>query len=140
IFSVTASGTGLAYQWYKGTNTLTGETNSSLTLTNVSAPDADTYSIIVSGACGSAVTNSAGLTVNEDLVVSVTPSSLTNCPGTTANFNVSGSGTGLSYQWFKDGSALAGETGGRLTLNNVSSADTGTYSVVANGTCGNSAS
>ena len=38
-FSVTATGTGLGYQWYKSTNALSGEVSSSVTLTNVSAAE-----------------------------------------------------------------------------------------------------
>ena len=63
--------------------------------------------------------------------------SLTNCPGTSASFSVSATGTGLSYQWYKGGSALAGQTGSSLVLSSVSAADAGTYSVVVSDVCGN---
>src|SRR4029453_12253167 len=99
--------------------------------------DAGTYSVVVSGTCGNAVTNSASLTVNQNVVVATSPVSLTNCPGTSANFSVNATGTGLSYQWYKGASALAGQTTSSLTLNNVSSTDAGPYSVVVSGTCGN---
>src|SRR5439155_10151674 len=117
-FSVSASGSGLGYQWYRDTNVLSGETGSSLTLTNVSASDAGSYSVVVSGACGNPVTNSATLTVNQAVVVSSTPVSLINCPGTTASFNVSASGSGLGYQWYKGNSPLSGQTGNSLVLAN----------------------
>ena len=81
-FSVNATGTGLSYQWYKGANGLPGQTGSSLVLSNVSAADAGTYSVVVSGTCGNAVTNSASLTVNQNVVVASAPVSVTNCPGT----------------------------------------------------------
>ena len=70
-------------------------------LSNVSAADAGTYSVVVSGTCGNAVTNSASLTVNQNVVVASAPVSVTNCPGTSASFSVSATGTGLSYQWYK---------------------------------------
>ncbi len=136
-FSVTANGTGLSYQWYKGTTALVGQTGSSLVLANVSAADAGTYSVVVSGVCGNAVTNSASLTVNENVVVASAPVSLTNCPGTSASFSVTATGTGLSYQWYKGATALVGQTGSSLVLANVSAADAGTYSVVVSGVCGN---
>src|SRR5439155_990928 len=119
-FSVSATGTGVSYQWYKGISPLAGQTSSSLTLNNVSATDAGTYSVVVSGTCGSPVTNSASLTINQNVVVSSGPASLTNCPGTSASFSVSATGTGLSYQWYKGISPLAGQTNSSLTLNNVS--------------------
>src|SRR5438093_3484866 len=102
---------------------MTGQTSSSLTLNNVSASDADIYSVIVSGVCGNPVTNSASLTVNENLAVSSAPVSVTNCPGTSASFSVSATGTGMGYQWYKAGIALAGQTDSSLTLNNVSASD-----------------
>ncbi len=94
--------------------------------------------MVVSGDCGKAVTNSASLTVNENVVVASAPVSLTNCPGTSASFSVSATGTGLSYQWYKGATLLAGQTGSSLVLANVSAADAGTYSVVVSGVCGNS--
>jgi len=62
------------------------------------------------------VTNSASLAVNQNVVVVSAPVSLTNCPGTSASFSVSATGTGLSYQWYKGGSPLAGQTGSSLVL------------------------
>src|SRR5208283_4256728 len=110
-FGVSATGTGLSYQWYKGGSPLAGQTGSSLVLSSVSATDAATYSVVVSGTCGQAATNSASLTVNQTVVVATAPMSLTNCPGTSASFTVSATGTGLTYQWYKGVSALAGQTG-----------------------------
>src|SRR5207248_2527887 len=80
-FSVSATGTALSYQWYKGTSTLTGQTSSSLALNNVSAADAGTYSVVVSGVCGNPVTNSASLTVNQNVAVPNGPIGVTTCPG-----------------------------------------------------------
>src|ERR1700757_2198689 len=99
------------YQWYKGSSALSGQTSSSLSLNNVSATDAGTYSVVVSGVCGSPVTNSAGLNVNQNVAVSSGPVSVTNCAGSSASFSVSASGTSISYQWYKGGSALSGQTG-----------------------------
>ncbi len=65
VFSTVASGTPpYAYAWLKNGSAISGQTNSSLTLANVSSTDAATYSVIVSGAMGT-VTNSATLTVTK---------------------------------------------------------------------------
>ena len=116
---------------------IVGRTGSSLVLANVSASDAGTYSVVVSGTCGAAVTNSASLMVNQNVVVASAPVSVTNCPATSASFTVSATGTGLSYQWYKGSAVVAGQTGSSLVLANVSASDAGTYSVVVSGTCGN---
>ena len=131
------AGTGpFTYVWYKDGTVLAGETGSSFTTNNVSAVSAGTYSVVVSGACGS-VTNSATLTVLTQRGSATALTSLTNCPGTSASFSTVATGTGpYSYQWKKDGAVLAGETGSSLTTNNVSAAGAGTYSVVVSGTCG----
>src|SRR5262249_25556389 len=94
-------------------------------------------SVVVSGTCGNTITNSATLAVNQNLVVSSAPANVTTCPGTPANFNVSASGTGLSYQWYKGGSPMTGQTSSSLNLSSVSASDAATYSVVVSGTCGN---
>ena len=135
-FSVGATGTGLSYQWYNGGNALPGQTGSSLSLSSVGATDAGVYSVVVSGACGAAVTNSASLVVNSPVLVVSAPVSLTNCPGMSASFSVNATGTGLSYQWYKDGAALPGQTGSSLSLSSVGVTDAGAYSVVVSGTCG----
>src|SRR5207245_4392789 len=132
-----ATGPGPGQKRFRAANALTGQTNSSLTLNNVSGSDAGTYSVVVSGACGGPVTNSASLTVNQNVSVSSGPVSLTNCPGTSASFSVSATGTGLSYQWYKATSPMNGQTSSSLVLNTLSGSDAGNYSVVVSGVCGN---
>jgi M6 family metalloprotease-like protein len=51
--------------------------------------------------------------------------------GATATFSVTASGnTGLTYQWRKDGVAIAGATGSTLSLTNVATTAAGSYDVV----------
>src|SRR5262249_11464641 len=102
----------------------------------VTAADAGVYTVVVSGSCGSPVTNSALLVVNSNAVIATPISNSTNCPGTTAFFAVGATGTDLSYQWYKDNGVLNGETSSMLTVSNVTSASAGVYSVVVTGTCG----
>ena len=65
VFSTVASGTGpYNYAWSENGAAISGQTNSSLTLNNVTTADAATYSVIVGGAMGT-VTNSATLTVTK---------------------------------------------------------------------------
>lgn len=71
-FSVTATGTPpLAYQWEKDGANLSGQTNASLTLTNVQLADAGQYRVVVSNAVGSVTSGEATLTVlpSQSLVV-----------------------------------------------------------------------
>jgi hypothetical protein len=135
-FNVNATGTDLTYQWYFGPNPIPGQTGSTLTITNVSAANAGTYRVVVAGACGAAITNSAMLVINANTLVNTQPVNSTNCPGTTANFNVNATGTDLTYQWYFGPNPISGQTGSTLSITNVSAANAGTYSVVVTGACG----
>ena len=133
VFSTVASGTPpYGYAWLKNGSTISGQTNSSLTLANVSASDAATYSVIVSGAMGT-VTNSATLTVNVPVTVTAAPVNQTSMAGGNATFSVTATGTGLSYQWLFNGSVIG--TASSLTLNNLTPSQAGVYTVIVNGTC-----
>jgi trimeric autotransporter adhesin len=132
-FSTTASGTGpYTYAWSKNGSTLSGQTNSSLMLNNVTTNDAATYSVIVGGAMGT-VTNSATLTVNVPVTVTAAPFNQTVIAGGSATFSVTAAGTGLSYQWLFNGSVIG--TSNSLTLNNVTTSQAGIYTMIVNGTC-----
>ncbi len=135
-FIVGATGVGLTYQWYKGASTLSGQTNSSLILTNVSAADAGDYSVVVNSSCRGPLTNTAALVVNDDLHVVTPLSDEVACVGGNALLSVTATGSGLSYQWYKGSSLLGQETSSSLLLTNVSLASTGLYRVVITGQCG----
>jgi Immunoglobulin domain len=62
-FSVTASGSGLSYQWSFDTTNLVGATNATLTLTNVQLDQAGTYAVLVSNSIDSTLSSNAVLTV-----------------------------------------------------------------------------
>src|SRR6516162_9143776 len=91
------------------------------------------YKVVVMGACTS-VTNSASLTVNAN-TAATGPSDQTVCPGQTAQFSVSATGTALTYQWYFGNSQLIGQTSNVLTLNGVTAANAGAYRVVVMGAC-----
>ena len=58
------------------------------------------------------------------------------CAGDSVIFSVNALGAGtFTYAWSHNGSLLAGETGSSLTITNVTSTDSGTYSVVVSGPC-----
>lgn len=94
-FSVVATGTGLTYQWRKGTTALadgpniSGSTSDTLTLTNLQTSDSGAYNVVVSNAGGSVTSADATLTV----------SSLPPPPQITSSNTASGVvGTFFSYQ------------------------------------------
>ncbi|MEI6467027.1 MAG: Ig-like domain-containing protein, partial [Verrucomicrobiota bacterium] len=68
-------------------------------------------------------------------LISVAPVGQRATVGASAAFSVEASGSGtLSYAWFKDGALVAGATSARLFIEQVRSADAGSYQVkVSNG-------
>lgn len=80
--SVEATGTAVAYQWYKNGAVITGETASTYTVSNLALSDnGNTYYCLVTGKTGTAVTsNTLTLAVNKrdvNLTFSVTPENQT---------------------------------------------------------------
>ncbi len=133
-FTVNATGTALAYQWYFGGTTLSNQTADTLTLSNVSLSQAGSYSVVVSGACGASVTNNVTLTVNQNVQVLSAPDAQTSFVGSNVTFHVGAIGTGVSYQWFFNGALIS--TSNTLALNNLATNQAGIYCVVVSGVCG----
>ncbi|MBP2282906.1 hypothetical protein H4V97_001224 [Flavobacterium sp. CG_23.5] len=149
-FSVIATGTGLNYQWKKGTSnlvdggTITGATSSTLTITNVTIADAANYTVVVSGAapCSAVTSNISALLVNQIVAIGTQPTTTQIvCSGTAASLNVLATGTGLTYQWRKgttnltDGGTISGATTATLTINPIVSGDAASdYNVIITGT------
>lgn len=67
-----------------------------------------------------------------NLAVTVSPQAQTNVVGMTGtHFSAAAVGTGtLSYQWYKDGTAIPGQTDAALRLTNVQVSAAGSYTVV----------
>jgi gliding motility-associated-like protein len=136
-FDVTATGTGLAYQWRKGGANIPGATGSSYTIAVVAVTDAGSYDVVITGTCATVTSNAATLTVNLPPSITTQPVSVTSCEGTTVNFSVTAGGAGLTYQWRKNGANIPGATASVLTLNNINLSSAAGYDVFITGTCGN---
>jgi len=152
-FSVTASGTGLSYQWQKNAANLSdgghysGTTTPTLTISNASTADAADYRCVVTNAGGSVTSNPAALTLRAATAITQNPASLAVCPGSPAQFTVVAVGDGpLTYRWQKDGADLAddghysGTATAVLTVSQTQAGDVGAYRCVVTGGCGTAAS
>ncbi|MBK9939476.1 MAG: proprotein convertase P-domain-containing protein [Chitinophagaceae bacterium] len=108
-YSVTATGTGITYQWRQGAVNLvnnaqiSGATTNTLTITNVNASNSGTYTVVVSGVCPPPVTsNPVVLNVATAPVISTQPANRTVCVGQSAAFTVATVGSvppPTIYQW-----------------------------------------
>jgi hypothetical protein len=120
-FSVTATGTApLSYQWSRNGSAITGANGSIYTTpATVSGDNGATFTVKVSNVAGSQTSNAVTLTVTATAVpptITTQPQNQTVTVGATATFTVVASGTApLSYQWSKNGTAIAGATSASYT-------------------------
>jgi Immunoglobulin domain/Immunoglobulin I-set domain len=143
-FTVVASGSPpLSYQWMQWFGPwaeMSGQTNSSLTLTNVTLSQSGSqYMVRVSNTVAVVSSSTAVLTVVGNPAILIQPTNQTVLVGSNATFSVVASGTApLNYQWaFFTGAGwlpLSGETNSSFTLTNVQ--ETRIYMVLVSNTVG----
>lgn len=133
-----ATGTGtVTYQWYHGTTAISGATGTTLTLTNVTSADAGTYKVVATDACGSRTSSTALLTLFDAAVITTQPQSRTAETGESVTWSVVASGAPpLAYQWYFNGSPVAGATRSSYTIPSADFDDAGGYRVVVSTPCG----
>lgn len=136
-FSVTATGTGLTYQWKKNGTIIPGATSATYAINNIAAGNTGAYSVVVSNTCGSVSSLNANLTLKTATSITTPPTNINQLAGSTVTFSVTAAGQGtLTYQWKKGTVDISGATNSTLVLTNIQSADAGNYSVVVTGECG----
>jgi hypothetical protein len=129
-FTVTATGTGLTYQWQVSTDAgisytnIASATNASYVFTNVQLVNNNNrFRVIVSGTCPSPVTsNAATLQVGTGATINTQPVSVIACVGNNASFTVGATGSSLTYQW-----QVSTDAG--VTYTNITGATAATYSI-----------
>jgi hypothetical protein len=145
VFSVTATGTSLSYQWEENTGSgfgpITGATSPSFTKVFInSAMNANQYRCVVTGTCGVVTSSSATLTVNTVINISTQPSptSITTCAGSNVTYRMAATGV-TNYQWqvntgnnFVD---IQGANDDTLVISNVPAAYNGIVRCVLVGAC-----
>ncbi|RDV13120.1 T9SS C-terminal target domain-containing protein [Pontibacter diazotrophicus] len=139
-FTVTATGSGIGYQWMKDGIDIPSEIGSTLTITTPTEEDEATYSVRVTGttACDNITSEGALLTVNQPIVASAEPAG-TYCQGENITLSVEATGTGVdggdvTYEWFRDGASI-GNNSSTLGLQNAQPEQTGVYTVEVTGAC-----
>ena len=159
-FAVTAVGIlPLSYQWQvngtnlvDGTNLVTGgvfsgSTSNVLTITDVQTNDSGDYTVIVTNIAGSVISSNAVLTVATSPVIVTQPTNQAVALGSNATFAVTAVGISpLSYQWqtngvnLTDGGGISGSTNNVLTITDVQTNNSGSYTVVITNIAGSATS
>lgn len=142
-FSVVATGTSPSYQWQKNLVNIPGATNSTYSIADVTTDDEGSYRCVVTNGCGTVNSNAATLGVDTAVQFSSHPASQNANVGDTVQFSAAGAGSEpIAYTWLRNGIPLS--NGGRfsgvdtttLTITNVQSGDSATYSLQAFNVCG----
>jgi Immunoglobulin I-set domain/ZU5 domain len=141
VFTALADGAmPLSYQWTFNGQRIPGANAPTLVLGSVNAANAGLYALEVGNVEDTVRSRSVRLTVTGAtpppvLAITTAPAAQTVMAGGTATFAVVASGAvPLTYQWEREGQAIAGATTAVLTVTNVGEAQAGNYTVlVSNG-------
>ncbi len=165
VFSVTADASTTSYQWYRNEVAIAGATSATyVTPVLTATDDGASFTVKVGNAAGTVESAAATLHVAASTpapgpspapapgpspapapasgpAITSQPADASAITGSTATFSVAATGSSLSYQWKKNGVAIAGATSATYTTPAVSFLDDGgLYSVVVTGTSGSTAS
>ena len=131
LFSVTATGDSLIYQWRRNGVALAGKTGSFLLLSNAQAANVGNYDVVVKNSYGTVISSPAALQLIALLNITSQPADVTANVGDTATFSVTASGPGvLAYQWYKKGQTITGAKSATLTVPVTDGSAAGVYTVM----------
>ncbi|HTL83054.1 MAG TPA: ice-binding family protein [Bacteroidia bacterium] len=150
-FIVSATGTGLSYQWRKGNTNLvnggniSGAQNDTLTIYPVGLSDlANNYNVIVySYATPSDTSVNVSLTLGSGPAISSIVGNQNACIGDSVGIVLTASGNNLTYQWRKgnvnliNAGNISGATNDTLVIDPITLLDAGNnYNVIISNSCG----
>ena len=133
--SVVASGfPSPRYQWMKGNTAISGANSSKYIVTNIQVTDSGDYFCEVTAGTVTSTTRSSSYAAIKVLspisITQQTPAYQSLIAGNSCTFSVTATGTSPSYQWKKNGQAIANATSSTYSIASVVVGDSGTYSVV----------
>jgi uncharacterized delta-60 repeat protein len=140
-FAVTATGENLSYQWRRDGYAIPGATNSTLALTNIGSGAHGYYYVDVFNSAGTVASTEALLDVIVPPEITDHPVSRQVIVGASVEFRVMVTGSEpLSFQWTKDGVAIAGATNVALSIENVQAPSAGIYAIIVTNIAGSTTS
>jgi hypothetical protein len=129
----------LTVQWYKSPGTLlNGQTNTTLTLSNLAVGDSGDYYLLAANGQGSTQGSNATLAVISQGPPTITqqPQSISAYPNQQVTFAVGVAVAPLSYQWSFNATAIPGATNSSLTLVGITTNNAGNYQVAISNSFG----
>jgi GH25 family lysozyme M1 (1,4-beta-N-acetylmuramidase) len=132
---VTATGSPpLYYQWRLNGANIAGATRSCCSFGLGPGDLGDSFTVVVSNACGSVTSAPALLTLYPPPAVVSPPQSLVVTQGASLTLSVTATGSPLSYQWQRNGTNFFGTTSS-YTISNIKPHSAGGYTVVLSNIC-----
>lgn len=132
--SVGATGSGtLTYQWYFNGAAISGATARSYAISSAALTNAGNYYVVVRNSTSSVTSSTVALAVTAFQRVAITsqPANQVVNTGTAVRMAVGATGTGpLTYQWYRNGSAISGATSSAYSITSASSTTAGSYYAV----------
>ncbi len=142
--SASLSGSGvITYQWKKDGVAITGANSSYFSKSSAEAADAGSYTLTATNSAGSTTSNAARVTVLPPVAptISSVSGAVSVAVGESFSLSVYAEGNGpFSFQWSKDGQAIAGATGAYYSKSAVQLSDAGAYTVVVSNAQGSATS
>ena len=138
-FSTSASGTpNPTYQWYFNGTAIAGATGPAFNISSAQITSAGLYTVVLTNSAGSVTSAPASLTVSVAHTAPVIlnqPKSQTVLLGSAVLFTVTvQENLGVTYQWYFNGTAIAGATSAAYTITSASASQAGSYTVSVNNT------
>ena len=128
--SVTATGTPApTYQWSLNGTPIAGATMSTYAILSATAADAGDYTVAVTNSAGTALSDSAVVTVLTGPSITAQPQSESARVGDLVTLSVAATGQSLAYQWSLNGVPIPGATSSTLTINAAQASNAGSYTV-----------
>ncbi|WP_309384714.1 hypothetical protein [Cerasicoccus frondis] len=142
LTATVSNGANAAYVWIKDGVPVANILNvsradtASISFNGIRADQAGDYRLIVIGSDGGAISDVATVTVEPLAVFTMQPQSATASDGGSYTFISEVDDETATFQWYKDGVILPGETDSALSLSELSTASAGIYTVVATNAIG----
>lgn len=128
----------LEWQWVRNGVPLAGANDSTLTV-GANELAVDSYTAVVVGACGVAISNTVGVTAGSPPTIIAQPASQSTCGGAPVTFTVGAAGSRpFTYQWQFNGANVPGATDSSLTIGAPTAGSQGLYRVLVANVCGDS--
>lgn len=127
------------YYWEKNNNQINGAANSYYAVASASAGDEGTYIVVVSNGVESIESNTLTVTVLPDVAptIGAEPQGATVAYGGTITLSVAANGgPPPTYQWYQNGTAIAGAVASTYLKTNAAAGDSGNYTVVVTNSAG----